>query len=244
MGSSPIEAVDSMLTRRQQLITKLKNTLTKAQNRMKYFADQKRRDLSFDVNSWVYVKLRPYRQKTATSASYTKLSQRYYGPFQVLARIGQVAYHLNLPPSSKIHPVFHCSLLKQHQGPIDTIDTTAPTLPPNSVNNHPLVTPLAILASKWDSSTDPPTRMLLVQWQGLNPEDTSWEDWPNLSKTYHLEDKVSFPAEGDVSNPIIINTPTISEDSNSRPNNKTDQPKDVVQGKRTARRPGHLKDYV
>ncbi|GAU26773.1 hypothetical protein TSUD_317710 [Trifolium subterraneum] len=155
MGSSPIEAVDSILSNRQKLITKLKATLTKAQTRMKRFADQKRRDVSFDVNSWVYVKLRPYRQKTATSSSYTKLSQRYYGPFKVLARIGPVAYHLELPASSKIHPVFHCSLLKPHQGPLDTT-TNSPILPPASVHNHPLISPLAIISSKWNTSTNPP----------------------------------------------------------------------------------------
>ncbi|GAU38891.1 hypothetical protein TSUD_67540 [Trifolium subterraneum] len=243
MGSSPIEAVDSILSNRQQLITKLKAILTKAQTRMKYFADQKRRDVSFDVNSWVYVKLRPYRQKTATSSAYTKLFPHYYGPFKVLARIGHVAYHLELPASSKIHPVFHCSLLKPHQGPLDTT-TNSPILPPASVHNHPIISPLAIISSKWNTSTDPSTRMVLVQWKGLNPEDTSWENWPTLSETYHLEDKVSFPVEGNVSSPIIINTPPTSKEQSTPRQDKAVQPKDMGHGKRTAHRPGHLKDYV
>ncbi|MCI35021.1 hypothetical protein A2U01_0056242, partial [Trifolium medium] len=53
--------------------------------------------------------------------------------------------------------------------------------------------------------------MVLTQWQGLSPEDTSWEPWPSLSKTYHLEDKVSFPAEGGVSSPITIDTSTTTK---------------------------------
>jgi hypothetical protein len=217
LGSSTIEAVDTLLTSRQHLITKLRNILTKAQNRIKQFADNKRRDTSFELNSWVYVKLCPYRQKTPTSSPYTKLSPRYYGPFKILSRIGPVAYKLDLPPTSKIHPVFHCSLLKPHHGPITS---TAPSLPPSSIDNHPIITPLAILSSKWDTSVDPPIHMVLVQWQSLSLEDTSWEPWSALSQ---VEDKVILPAVGDVSSPIIINTSPIEEQHHHKPN-ETNQP--------------------
>ncbi|PNX92970.1 Ty3/gypsy retrotransposon protein, partial [Trifolium pratense] len=194
-GQSSIEAVDSILANRQQLIITLRQKLLKSQAAMKHSADQHRRDIEFDVGSFVYVRLRPYRQKTANPTTYTKLSKRYYGPFKVIKRIGKVAYHLDLPLTCKIHPVFHCSLLKLHHGPTPSVTT----IPPLSIDHHPIVTPLTILDTKLDSSTDPPTKLALVQWSGLPTEDTSWENWDSLCSDYHLEDKVSFPAAGDVS---------------------------------------------
>ncbi|MCI75634.1 hypothetical protein A2U01_0096903, partial [Trifolium medium] len=59
---------------------------------MKIQADKHRRDQSFDVGSWVYVKLQAYRQTSIASSRYHKLSKRFYGPYLVTARVGPVAY--------------------------------------------------------------------------------------------------------------------------------------------------------
>ena len=54
------------------------------------------------------------------------------------------------------------------------------------------------MATKWTSSNDGPELLALVQWQGLLPEDTSWESWTKLKEEYHLEDKVLLDVVGDV----------------------------------------------
>ena len=61
----------------------------------------------------VYLNIQPYKLKTLATRMNQKLSPRYYGPYEVLDRIGAVAYKLKLPPGSLVHPIFHVSLLKK-----------------------------------------------------------------------------------------------------------------------------------
>lgn len=58
---------------------------------MKAITDQKRRDVTYTIGDWVYVKLRPYKQQSLSGPSYSKLNKRFYGPFQITERISLVA---------------------------------------------------------------------------------------------------------------------------------------------------------
>jgi hypothetical protein len=67
----------------------------------------------FKVGEHVYLKVKPQRSslKLGTCA---KLAPRYCGPFEILERMGPVAYKLALPTNIKTHNVFHVSLLKKY----------------------------------------------------------------------------------------------------------------------------------
>ncbi|TXG53293.1 hypothetical protein EZV62_022462 [Acer yangbiense] len=63
-----------------------------------------------------------------TTRKNAELSARFYGPFEVVDKIRKVAYRLKLPSSSRIHPIFHVSVLKQKLGDSITVLETLPTI--------------------------------------------------------------------------------------------------------------------
>ena len=102
--------------------------LLRAQQCMKATADLSRRAVEFQVGDYVFLKLRPYRQKSLAARKNEKLAARFYGLFKVLSRVGKVAYHLDLPSSSSIHLVFHVSQLRAAVGEAHSSLTLPPTL--------------------------------------------------------------------------------------------------------------------
>jgi hypothetical protein len=84
-----------------------------AQSRQRSYADRRRRELSFEVGDYVYLKVSPIRGVRRFGVK-GKLAPRYVGPYQIQAKRGEVAYQLNLPESlSAVHNVFHVLQLKK-----------------------------------------------------------------------------------------------------------------------------------
>lgn len=106
-----------------------------------------------------------------------------------------MAYRLLLPAGSRIHLVFHCSLLKPFLQDVDNQLAPLP-LPPTTLDNQPVISSLAILSSRQEGPDEDMYLQVLVQWKGLHVDDTSWEDWATLKGTYHLKDKVIFDEVG------------------------------------------------
>jgi hypothetical protein len=90
-----------------------RESLKVAQSRQKSYADKRRRDLSFGIRDFVYLKVSPMRG-TRRFRVKGKLAPRYVGPFKIFDRKGEVAYQLELPPQlSEVHDAFHVSQLKK-----------------------------------------------------------------------------------------------------------------------------------
>lgn len=79
-------------------------------------------------------------------------------------------------------------------------------LPPQSVDSHPSVEPLAILDVKTVTEANKSVIIVLVMWQGLSPDETSWEDCNTLFSLYNLENNVCFDGHGNVICTPVIDT--------------------------------------
>lgn len=110
-----VSTMDQLLTDREEVLDELRMNLLQAQQKMKSYADLKRHMEEFKEGELVFLKIRPYRLKSLAQRRNEKLATCYYGPFEVLQKIGKVAYKLKLPSNTSIHPVFHVSQLKRAQ---------------------------------------------------------------------------------------------------------------------------------
>lgn len=187
-GTSSVESVETLLLRREDLRVQLRVNLEKAQLRMKKITDLKRQEKQFHVGDLVLVKLHHYRQSSVARRLNFKLSRRYYGPFPVEARIGSVAYRLTLPSGSRIHPVFHISLLKAFHG-------TPPSLVDANIDESSFAAPVPAAIVDRRPGASPEDPRVLVEWQGKSRDEASWESWKALTELFPdvvLEDKVLF----------------------------------------------------
>lgn len=137
-----VSAADDAMMRRQQMLQFLKVNLHKAQEKIKLFADKRRSERVFQVGDMIYLKLQLYRQSSIAVRKNLKLCSKYFGPYQAINRVGQIAYKLQLPSTSKIHPKFHVSLLKKKLSTHVVVQTN---LPITNEEGQMLVQPTTIL---------------------------------------------------------------------------------------------------
>ncbi|XP_070036774.1 uncharacterized protein [Nicotiana tomentosiformis] len=94
----------------------IQNLLRTEQSRQKSYANRKVRDVAYMVGEKVFLRVSPMKGVMRFGKK-DKLSSRHNGPFEVLKRIGEVAYKLALPSSvSGVHPMFHVSMLRKYYG--------------------------------------------------------------------------------------------------------------------------------
>ncbi|GKB65726.1 ty3-gypsy retrotransposon protein [Tanacetum coccineum] len=145
----------------------------------------------------VYLRLRIYRQSSVQKRDFQKLSKRYFRPFHVLERIGKVAYRLELPTGSRIHPIFHVSLLRSSHGNQTPLNLP---LPSTYIDDLPVLQPDIILDQRTVQNNGKSETQVLVKWKGRDIAESTWESKDEIQLSgdmSDLEDKVRFE-EGDI----------------------------------------------
>ena len=111
VGESSITGPD-LVRDTSEKVSLIRQRLLTTQIRKKSYVDMRRRPLEFEVGDHVFLKVMPKRG-VVRFGKRGKLSPRFIGPFEILERVGTVAYRLALTPSmSGVHEVFHVSMLR------------------------------------------------------------------------------------------------------------------------------------
>ncbi|KAK1601001.1 hypothetical protein QYE76_018341 [Lolium multiflorum] len=158
---------------RQETSALLQQQLLRAQQRMKNQEDKNRTEREFAVGDMVYMKLQPYAQTSVARRSNHKLAFKFFGPYEVLSRVGKVAYKLKLPANSQIHPVLHVSQLKKSVPPaqVHSLDFPLHFITDEKVG----VQPTHIHDRREIKHGRGYIKQALVEWSGLPSTLRTWE---------------------------------------------------------------------
>ena len=160
----------------------IRQRLLTAQSRQKSYADVRCRPLEFEVGDHIFLKVMPKRGVVRFGRR-GKLSLRFNGPFEILYRVGTVAYRLALSPSmSGVHEVFHVSMLRRYTpDPAHVVDL-------GEIEVHMDETfeegPVCIMDSRNQVLRRNTVRLLRVLWQHRGVEESTWECEDTMRATY------------------------------------------------------------
>ncbi|XP_075084645.1 uncharacterized protein LOC107812986 isoform X1 [Nicotiana tabacum] len=159
------EAMDKVQLIRQRLLA--------AQSRQKSYADKRRRDLVFTIGDKVFLRVSPMKGMMRFGKR-GKLSSRFIGPYEILDRVGAVAYRLALPPElSFIHPVFHVSMLRKYISDSSQV-IEAPTIPLDEKLSCE-EEPMAIVDRQIRKLQSEEIVFVKVLWRNHTVKEATWE---------------------------------------------------------------------
>jgi hypothetical protein len=177
-GQCDVPSLTDWLHERKLMLQLVQQQLIRAQQRQKHQADKLRSERVFQVGDWVYLKLQPYVQSSLVKRANHKLAFKFFGPFQIVARIGHVAYKLQLPATSAIHHVFHVSLLKKAVGSTDQVSSILPSI------SDSLQWPEQILQRRVVHTSFGDVPQVLIKWSAWPEELVTWEDEPVVKQRF------------------------------------------------------------
>jgi hypothetical protein len=192
-GEARLPAVDQAMKDRDEFLAEVRDRLEQAQQHYKATYDRHHRKLEFAPGQWVWLRLLHRPVASLQVAGRGKLGPKFFGPFRVLERIGDVAYRLELPAGARLHNVFHVGLLKQFYG---DPPSQPPVLPPLH-HGRVLVEPDVVLQGRWARGK----KEVLVRWKNAPAAESSWvelEEFRRLFPAFQLEDELLFQGGRDV----------------------------------------------
>ena len=181
MGESSITGPD-LIRDTSEKVSSICQRLLTAQSRQKSYVDVQRRPLEFEVGDHVFLKVMPKRG-VVRFGKRTKLSPRFIGPFEILERIGVVAYRLALPPSmSGFHEVFHVSMPRKYTpDPAHVVDWGQIEVDMDGTFKEG---PVCIVDSRDQVLRYKTVRLVRILWRHYGVKESTWEREDTMRATY------------------------------------------------------------
>jgi hypothetical protein len=208
----PITDLTTWLHDHELMTEVIRQHLNRAKQRMKKRADSHRSERTFQVHDLVYVKIQPYVQSSLAQRSNQKLSFKFFRPYRILERIGSVAYRLELPASSSVHPVFHVSQLKKSVSARHSVTSAPPS------EDVLWSIPERVLQQRTVYKGTHPIAQGLIKWSNLPTSLATWEDLEYLHQQFPRASVWSRPGAqegGDVTAPGTVHHPATAPEAAS-----------------------------
>ena len=160
----------------------VRDNLKIARDRQKSYADNRRRDLQFEIGDRVFLKISPWKG-VLRFGKRGKLSPRYIGPYEIVGKVGPVAYKLKLPPElSRIHDTFHVSMLRKYiPDPSHVLREQPVQLKENLTYEE---TPVQIVDRKEQVLRSKVIPLVKVLWKNHERETATWEPEAHMRCQY------------------------------------------------------------
>ena len=151
----------------------IRERLKVAADRQKSYVDMKREDIRYEIGEKVFLKVSPWK-KVMGFGKKGKLSPMFIGPYEVIEKVGPVAYILALPPNlEKIHNVFHVSMLRRYRlGQSHVVSSETIELRSDFTYEEE---PVEILAQEVKELQKKKILLVKVLWRNHKTEEATWE---------------------------------------------------------------------
>ena len=168
----------NLIQETEEKVKMIRERLKIANDRHKSYADIKRKDIHYEIGEKVFLKVSPWK-KVMRFGKKGKLSPRFIRPYEVIEKVGPVAYRLALPPElEKIHSVFHVSMLSDpsHVVSSETIELRSDLTYEEE--------PVEILAREVKELRNKKIPLVKVLWRNHKTEEATWESEETMRHQY------------------------------------------------------------
>ena len=171
-----------LIQKTEEKVKMIRERLKVATDRQKSYANMKRKDIRYEVGEKVFLKVSPWK-KVMRFRKKGKLSPRFIGPYEVIEKVGPVAYHLALPPVlDQIHNVFHVSMLRRYRSdPSHVVSSETIELRPYLTYEEELI---EILAREVKELWNKKIPLFKVLWRNHKTEEATWESEDTMRQQY------------------------------------------------------------